>query len=266
LDDHYLFSGPKGDVDVVSEYRRRRKNKRDAGASDVILFAEKQKVKRLEKRLPPPPRERRNPLAFGRAKHDPELVQRLEGISSQLEIKDPIFHEQWHLFNTVEKGHDVNVTGLWMEGITGHNSTVAMVDDGLDMYSDDLKDNYVSFACSGVGVALSDRANPCVSLRRVLGILTTRVRNPDLDCPTTDTELGVRERLLPPETTCVESEWLTILKSRESGFFRNKYRTRMKQSRSTMLTRRTKFTPAVGVPRTTDDPWKHPVSLSRRPS
>jgi kexin len=194
LDDHYLFSGPKGDVDVVSEYRRRRKNKRDAGASDVILFAEKQKVKRLEKRLPPPPRERRNPLAFGRAKHDPELVQRLEGISSQLEIKDPIFHEQWHLFNTVEKGHDVNVTGLWMEGITGHNSTVAMVDDGLDMYSEDLKDNYVGFACSGVGVAFSDRANPCVSLQRVLGILTTRVRNPDLACPTTDTELGVRER------------------------------------------------------------------------
>jgi kexin len=29
-----------------------------------------------------------------------------------------------------------------MQGITGHNATVAIVDDGLDMYSDDLKDNY----------------------------------------------------------------------------------------------------------------------------
>ena len=28
-------------------------------------------------------------------------------------------------------------------GITGFNATVAIVDDGLDMYSKDLKDNYV---------------------------------------------------------------------------------------------------------------------------
>lgn len=39
----------------------------------------------------------------------------------------------------------MNVTGLWLEGITGHNATVSIVDDGLDMYSNDLKDNYVSF-------------------------------------------------------------------------------------------------------------------------
>lgn len=45
--------------------------------------------------------------------------------------------------NTVQKGHDINVTRLWLEGITGHNATVAIVDDGLDMYSNDLKDNYV---------------------------------------------------------------------------------------------------------------------------
>jgi len=29
-------------------------------------------------------------------------------------------------------------------GITGQNVTVSIVDDGLDMYSNDLKDNYVS--------------------------------------------------------------------------------------------------------------------------
>lgn len=35
-------------------------------------------------------------------------------------------------------------------GITGQNVVVSIVDDGLDMYSDDLKDNYVqdSFSCS----------------------------------------------------------------------------------------------------------------------
>ncbi|PBP20790.1 subtilase [Diplocarpon rosae] len=49
---------------------------------------------------------------------------------------------QWHLFNPVQVGHDVNVTDVWLQGITGHNATVAIVDDGLDMYSDDLKENY----------------------------------------------------------------------------------------------------------------------------
>jgi kexin len=58
------------------------------------------------------------------------------------QINDPIFHQQWHLFNPVQVGHDVNVTDVWLQGITGKNATVAIVDDGLDMYSDDLKDNY----------------------------------------------------------------------------------------------------------------------------
>jgi len=63
-------------------------------------------------------------------------------IAGTLDIKDPIFKDQWHLYNPVQPGHDVNVTGVWMQGITGHNATVALVDDGIDMYSDDLKDNY----------------------------------------------------------------------------------------------------------------------------
>lgn len=45
--------------------------------------------------------------------------------------------------NTKQQGHDINVTGVWMDGITGEGATVAIVDDGLDMYSNDLKDNYV---------------------------------------------------------------------------------------------------------------------------
>lgn len=42
----------------------------------------------------------------------------------------------------VEVGYDVNVIGFWLEGIIGKNVIVVIVDDGLDMYSDDLKDNY----------------------------------------------------------------------------------------------------------------------------
>lgn len=63
-------------------------------------------------------------------------------IKKRLAITDPIFDEQWHLFNAIQPGHDHNVTGVWLAGITGKNVTVSMVDDGIDMHSDDLKDNY----------------------------------------------------------------------------------------------------------------------------
>jgi kexin len=70
------------------------------------------------------------------------VLAKQAAVAAALGIQDPIFHEQWHLLNPVQVGHDVNVTDVWMQGITGHNATVAIVDDGLDMYSDDLKDNY----------------------------------------------------------------------------------------------------------------------------
>ncbi|CAI4219363.1 unnamed protein product [Parascedosporium putredinis] len=63
-------------------------------------------------------------------------------VMDTLEISDPIFKNQWHLLNTIQVGHDVNVTGVWLQGIKGKGSIVAMVDDGLDMSSLDLKDNY----------------------------------------------------------------------------------------------------------------------------
>jgi hypothetical protein len=154
---------------------------------DMILFSEKQKVKRLEKRTVP---RRQGAPSFG-SKHDQYLVQKQLEVSKALDIHDPIFHEQWHLLNTVEKGHDVNVTGVWLEGITGFNSTVAIVDDGLDMYSEDLKANYVS-GFFGHNLYKVD----FYSLQRVLMILTTKIRSLSLDCQMTDMEPDVPERLL----------------------------------------------------------------------
>jgi kexin len=69
-------------------------------------------------------------------------VDEQTSLMKTLEILDPMFTEQWHLFNPVQLGHDVNVSSLWLEGITGANSTVAIIDDGLDMHSLDLADNY----------------------------------------------------------------------------------------------------------------------------
>lgn len=115
---------------------------------DGILWSQKQKLKpRMEKRniilnLP----DRNDSPAVkgvsGRPVAAAAAVAMRDDIARRLEIKDPIFGEQWHLFNTIQLGHDINVTGVWTQGISGHNATLVMVDDGIDMYSEDLKDNY----------------------------------------------------------------------------------------------------------------------------
>ncbi|KAJ1968398.1 pheromone processing endoprotease, partial [Dimargaris xerosporica] len=63
-------------------------------------------------------------------------------IEQYLDIQDPLFPEQWHLRNRERKDRDMNVTGVWREGITGEGVRVGMVDDGLDYTSLDLKDNF----------------------------------------------------------------------------------------------------------------------------
>lgn len=155
LQDHHTYSTLRRDehpADRILEDLRKRRRKRDglrgAGVADGILWSQKQKLKpRMQKRsvIPPPfngatgvvPKAvRPRPVAVEAA------VAMRQEIVEQLNIRDPIFVDQWHLFNTVQLGHDVNVTGVWTQGITGHNATVVMVDDGIDMDSEDIKDNY----------------------------------------------------------------------------------------------------------------------------
>ncbi|KAL7418561.1 pheromone processing endoprotease [Cryptotrichosporon argae] len=50
--------------------------------------------------------------------------------------------EQWHLINTDMANIELNVTALWAGGITGDGIKVVIVDDGLDMDSEDLKANF----------------------------------------------------------------------------------------------------------------------------
>ncbi|KAI9141702.1 peptidase S8/S53 domain-containing protein [Paraphysoderma sedebokerense] len=76
------------------------------------------------------------------------LNERQEGsndiavIKDRLAMKDPGFDQQWHLYNYENRGNDVNVTQAWLQGVTGKNVTVAIIDDGLDYESEDLKDNF----------------------------------------------------------------------------------------------------------------------------
>ncbi|KAF7549683.1 hypothetical protein G7Z17_g6234 [Cylindrodendrum hubeiense] len=148
LEHHHVFRAPKFDEDVVKrQIQERKRRKRDVGGSDPldsILLSSKQKPRmHLEKRMIPP-RPEGLPVVRRQEAAPPSsaALQKQAEVMKTLDIADPIFNEQWHLFNPVEIGHDVNVTGLWLEGITGKNSTVAIVDDGLDMNSNDLKPNY----------------------------------------------------------------------------------------------------------------------------
>ncbi|EGE77626.1 kexin [Blastomyces gilchristii SLH14081] len=166
LADHHTFSRPKGrpgsDLGKTLDdlKLRRRRRKRDVSHSsmedpvvtdvlDGILWSQKLTLRPpMVKRAPPPPPPT---TAKTKARQSKPQVQEDEGynaterlrhIATTLEIEDPIFADQWHLFNTVEVGHDLNVTGLWLEGITGEGVISAIVDDGLDMNSNDLMDNY----------------------------------------------------------------------------------------------------------------------------
>ncbi|KAJ3013273.1 pheromone processing endoprotease [Thoreauomyces humboldtii] len=67
---------------------------------------------------------------------------RIGDIMTELSIADPGFMNQWHLVNQITIGNDLNVTGVWKQGITGHNATVCFVDDGLDHASQDLAANF----------------------------------------------------------------------------------------------------------------------------
>lgn len=57
-------------------------------------------------------------------------------------INDPIFPDQWHLINEKKENWDLNVTGVWAQGVTGKGVNVCLIDDGVDHKSPDLKENF----------------------------------------------------------------------------------------------------------------------------
>jgi subtilisin-like proprotein convertase family protein len=60
---------------------------------------------------------------------------------------DPLFENQWHLNNTGQSfgmaGEDVNITSVWDSYIGSSDEVIAIVDDGLDINHEDLKDNVI---------------------------------------------------------------------------------------------------------------------------
>ncbi|CAO3596014.1 unnamed protein product [Absidia cylindrospora] len=76
------------------------------------------------------------------SKHFLNMTDGFKNLKQALNIDDPGFDRQWHLVNQDQYGHDLNVTGVWSQGITGKNIVVAILDDGLDMNNDDLTTNF----------------------------------------------------------------------------------------------------------------------------
>ncbi|KAF2855454.1 KEX1 protease precursor [Plenodomus tracheiphilus IPT5] len=144
LEHHHVFKAPKHESDIVQDARhelKRRRRKRQVGDEynllDSIHFAQKQKLKpRHWKRsvIPELPDRAGPPVT--------DAIKAQREVASRLQIKDPIFEEQWHIFNVKTPGNDINVTDVWMQGITGKGVTACVVDDGLDYGSMDLKDNF----------------------------------------------------------------------------------------------------------------------------
>ena len=101
--------------------------------SSSIRWLDRQEPRQLAKRAPPP---------MGQDTDPPNSV---EAVAERLDIHDPLFPEQWHLINTQNPEHSMNVTGLWDLGFTGKGVISALVDDGLDYEHPDLAPNFVGF-------------------------------------------------------------------------------------------------------------------------
>ncbi|XP_056138927.1 proprotein convertase subtilisin/kexin type 7 [Lampris incognitus] len=113
LEGHYLFCSAKHDTEAVvgTGAERKRIQPEDAlAAHPHVLWHSQEKVLRRSKRS----------MAFN----------------------DPRYPKQWHLHNVLNKGMDINVTGVWEWNITGQGVTVVVVDDGVEHTLQDIQPNY----------------------------------------------------------------------------------------------------------------------------
>ena len=139
LDHHYLFASSKHSlvkrepVEITSNLL----------AEEEVHWVEQQvPQKRLYKRIPPQSPIFSNNSDFVHLKRSPGAPEKVSQIAASLGIKDPGFPEQFHLYNTIEIGHDLNLTGVWAQNITGKGVVITLLDDGVDHEHPDLKVNF----------------------------------------------------------------------------------------------------------------------------
>lgn len=118
-------------------------------------------------------------------------------------ILDPLLSSQWHIVNTQMPENELNVTSLWDQGVTGTGVHVAIIDDGLDSTSLDLKDNFVRRRRDGDSIVWehpthasslllsSDRSSPKVPMTLTIILLFL---NPDSPMILTALDVPVRSQ------------------------------------------------------------------------
>lgn len=150
FDDHFVFSIDKSHPynEFLGNYNSNHDNLMKRSPEFDVHYDNLVKNVRSVHLLPPKKLAKRLPVPheYPEAKRTIDIVdsaqQPAKDISEKLDINDPIFIEQWHLLNTINPGNDVNVTGLWLNGITGKGVVSALIDDGLDCDSEDLAENF----------------------------------------------------------------------------------------------------------------------------
>lgn len=122
------------DKDLVSERfeqlkaEHHRLERREQLVVRSIISLEKQTPRRLYRKSVIPnykPHGARGPAESRRA-----VIPERDFVARKLGIEDPGYLNQWHLHNYRRPGNDLNVTGVWLEGITGKGVTVGIIDDG----------------------------------------------------------------------------------------------------------------------------------------
>ncbi|KAK9728175.1 pheromone processing endoprotease [Basidiobolus ranarum] len=123
-------------ISMLQEHRMAgRLEKRSLTALNSIYSLEKQIPRLRNKRGPLPP-----PLIS--TQPDSQEYPNATTVAKTLNLEDPGFYNQWFLHNDAIPRNDINVTGVWAQGITGKGVVVAILDDGLDMDNQDLTNNY----------------------------------------------------------------------------------------------------------------------------
>lgn len=127
LKNHYVFSQP---LNVTPNNLIKRSDY--SLAEDIISFQDLPLQTHLFKRVPVPA----PPI-------DSSMIP-MKNAEDRLNIDDPNFEKQWHLFNPNYPGNDINMADVWYSNITGKGVVVAIVDDGVDYDNPDIKDNFSS--------------------------------------------------------------------------------------------------------------------------
>lgn len=148
LEGHWLLRREKlkvqkrGVDDVVNRWQKMRRDlksssygRRDTSERSLKSLQHlttRHRAKRVH--IPSIPLRQRTPM---------EARDELDFAQETLHLADPMLNQQWHLINLENQDIELNVTKLWERGVTGQGVKVAIIDDGLDASSDDLKDNFV---------------------------------------------------------------------------------------------------------------------------